>query len=324
MLKDSSPIVGQRYGFADSTILRVLDLYEIPIRSHSEATKVRHEKKQEMPKTGSFRVVLGYLKKVADEEHLLPQSEQRRERARLVLEQDKMLRDLERRVGPMRVKRQLHAIPTLNKLRDILLSGSPPFMVSLDHFLRGGDGEPLRPREATSMALNYLKHWCDPSHASSDAEKLVQWGVLLPEEVPGLQQEMTKQARVLPSVKTLNKLELIKAAQSVYDDWDDGLVEELNGGGICHLIADEMVNVLSNHGVENVATVSAAIGEQHVYVVAAFEEGVFEIDIPPGVYETGGGYSWSKREDVVFEVGDLVVSCIDGDPSTFENYIDSM
>jgi hypothetical protein len=133
---------------------------------------------------------------------------------------------------------------------------------------------------------------------------------------------LAKQANTLLSVHSIDKLALIKAAQDVYDSWGDGLVEELTGGGICHLIAEEMANVLSNHGIENVATVSAAIGEQHVYVVAAFEEGVFEIDIPPGVYETGGGYNWSRRDGVVFDVNDLVISCLDGDPESFENYTD--
>lgn len=127
--------------------------------------------------SSNYRVILGYLKKVADEEHMLPQAEQRRERARLVLEQDKLLRDLERRVGPMRVKRQLDAIPVVNKLRDIELVGSPPFMVTLEHFLRS---ENLNPREAREVALSYLTR---SDNMTSDIEKLVKWGVLLPEEI---------------------------------------------------------------------------------------------------------------------------------------------
>jgi len=54
VLKDNASIVGQRYGFSIGTINRVLDLYNIPIRSRSEAQKLRHQKKREMPKTGSF------------------------------------------------------------------------------------------------------------------------------------------------------------------------------------------------------------------------------------------------------------------------------
>jgi len=54
VLKDSSPVVAQRYGFSTHTIKRVLGIYDIPMRSYSEAQKVRQKKKQEMPKTGSF------------------------------------------------------------------------------------------------------------------------------------------------------------------------------------------------------------------------------------------------------------------------------
>lgn len=34
------------------------------------------------------------------------------------------------------------------------------------------------------------------------------------------------------------------------------------------------------------------------------------MDIPPRVYETGGGYSWKKIPDVVFKSDDIVIDNI--------------
>lgn len=60
--------------------------------------------------------------------------------------------------------------------------------------------------------------------------------------------------------------------------------------------------------------------EVHVYVVAAFAEGVYEIDIHHSVYETGGGYTWTKMPGVVFEPNDVTISRLDGDPNNISEY----
>ncbi|NTF17202.1 hypothetical protein G6L37_02000 [Agrobacterium rubi] len=99
-------------------------------------------------------------------------------------------------------------------------------------------------------------------------------------------------------MRTLNDLvslfpQLASAAQSEYDAWqqdDDGMDEELGSGGICHLIADQMVSILSDEGFEATPTHSEGVGENHVWVTAQIAEGVVSVDIPPGVYETGGGF----------------------------------
>ena len=39
------------------------------------------------------------------------------------------------------------------------------------------------------------------------------------------------------------KPEIAKVAQAVYDEWDEN-EDEYAGGGICHLIADEIVSLL--------------------------------------------------------------------------------
>jgi hypothetical protein len=127
----------------------------------------------------------------------------------------------------------------------------------------------------------------------------------------------------LPSEKVLlaAKPDLAKVAQEEYDQWDESNVDEYAEGGICHLIADRMADVLNGRGIE-ASTVSAQIGKQHVWVVARTSDGVYTVDIPPGVYETGGGYHWKKIPDVTFEAGDVVIDRLSRDPGDFDQYLD--
>lgn len=132
--------------------------------------------------------------------------------------------------------------------------------------------------------------------------------------------------RSLADVKELAP-DLVAAAQALYDDWHqvEGLDEELGAGGICHLIAEQFGNILAGAGVEELATIHATIGENHVYVVALLEDGVFSIDIPPHIYESGGGYVWTKKPGVVFAPSDIVLFKIEGPmvPEDFnERYCD--
>ena len=130
------------------------------------------------------------------------------------------------------------------------------------------------------------------------------------------------QMRTLNDLKSLLP-QLAAAAQTEYDAWQqdaDGMDEELGAGGICHLIADQMVAILSEEGFEAVATHSDGVGENHVWVTAQIKEGVVLIDIPPGVYESGGGYVWRKLPGIVFSEKDIVVDRIDRDPSKFAEY----
>jgi hypothetical protein len=129
-------------------------------------------------------------------------------------------------------------------------------------------------------------------------------------------------------MRTLNDLislspQLATAGQHEYDAWEqdvDGYDEELGSGGICHLIADRIVDILSDEGFDAVSTHSEGIGENHVWVTARTAQGVVMVDIPPGVYETGGGYTWKKRPDIVFSPSDVLVDVIDRDPARFPEY----
>jgi hypothetical protein len=115
---------------------------------------------------------------------------------------------------------------------------------------------------------------------------------------------------------------LAAAAQAVYDAWDqgpDGLDPELGAGGICHEIADAFLPILTGAGVEHCLTFQAACGENHIYVIALLADGVYEVDVSPYVYESGGGYTWRKKPDVVIGPDDVTVSRI-ADPMTPDEF----
>jgi len=106
---------------------------------------------------------------------------------------------------------------------------------------------------------------------------------------------------------------LLEAAQEVYDAWEqvDGFDSELGAGGICQDIASRMVDALSSLGIDDALCFHASVGENHVYVVASIPaDGVYAIDIPPQVYETGSGYVWRRKDGVVFDLDDLVIDRI--------------
>jgi hypothetical protein len=136
--------------------------------------------------------------------------------------------------------------------------------------------------------------------------------------------ERTEGAGLL-SIKQLVPLlpRLALAAHHAYDQWDqneEGEDVELGFGGICQDIAEGMAGVLNNAGIDAITIDNGGVGEQHVWVIAKFQEGVAEIDISPGVYETGGGYHWKKIPDVVFEPTDIQYGIMDNDPNNFDNY----
>ena len=120
------------------------------------------------------------------------------------------------------------------------------------------------------------------------------------------------------------KSKLAHSAQEVYDEWEqdeNGYCDILGEGGICQDIADAMADVLSNNGIE-CSTVSQSSGEQHVYVVARTEDGVYRVDIPPYLYETGGGYNWKKIPDVEFDERYIDIDGLTSDPDEYYDYIE--
>jgi len=116
--------------------------------------------------------------------------------------------------------------------------------------------------------------------------------------------------------------QMCAVAQEVYNEWDQSDAEygdpELGFGGICDRIAEAIGNIIARHGVDT-ATIGA---DDHASLAANLADGVFEIDIPPHVYETGGWYNWKKRPDVVFRPADVMITRIERpmSPEEFEEH----
>lgn len=103
-------------------------------------------------------------------------------------------------------------------------------------------------------------------------------------------------------------------AQGVYDDWEqdsEGFCEEHGYGGICDAIADAIGGWISStmSGVEIVN--GGQDGDDHAFIVVLTKKEAVLVDIPPYVYETGGGYCWKKKRGVVFTAGDVVAMNVD-------------
>jgi hypothetical protein len=108
---------------------------------------------------------------------------------------------------------------------------------------------------------------------------------------------------------------LAEAAQKPYDAWEqdeEGMDPELGAGGICQDVAAELCDAIGQAGID-CYTQHAEIGEQHVWAVAYDEatQEAYLVDIPFCVYESGGGYNWTKLPDVVFEPSDIVIESLD-------------
>ena len=122
----------------------------------------------------------------------------------------------------------------------------------------------------------------------------------------------TEEDEQLAPISDIEKLrpKFAKAAQEFYDAWEvveDGYDAEVGVGGICHLIADAIPEVLPQ---ELPYTSVSSDHKVHVWVAVLAEDGVYRIDIPHGLYETGGGYSWEKIPDITFDDQDLVIDQI--------------
>ena len=113
--------------------------------------------------------------------------------------------------------------------------------------------------------------------------------------------------------------QFIAAAQEEYNQWDQSDQEfgdpEVGFGGICQEIAGRIADIINMQGQFDAQTISASCGEQHVWVYVKAPEGIYEVDIPPCVYETGGGYNWNKIPGVEFGACDVVIGLVDVDPN---------
>jgi hypothetical protein len=111
---------------------------------------------------------------------------------------------------------------------------------------------------------------------------------------------------------------MAKAAQAVYDDWeqdDEGFDCELGSGGVCDQIASALWATIDNKvkGVPFQIRDGGQDGDNHAYLLVYNDKEIYEVDIPMGLYETGSGYHWVKRPGVKFRAVDVGVNPLNRD-----------
>jgi len=115
---------------------------------------------------------------------------------------------------------------------------------------------------------------------------------------------------------TLRK-DLASSAQKVYDDWeqdDEGYDDVYGGGGICDDIADAMCDVIYNKtNYECFHLYNEHDCHTSIYVFDNNTKEIYNVDIPPYVYEKGYGYTWKKIKDVSFNLNHIDINEVDWD-----------
>ncbi len=101
-------------------------------------------------------------------------------------------------------------------------------------------------------------------------------------------------------------------AQEIYDAWaqdDEGVDPELGGGGICYEIASMMSEVIAEAIADIELLEGGQDGDDHAWIIVldVTEQKAYGVDIPPQVYETGGGFSWRKKKGEKFWPEDFQV-----------------
>lgn len=107
---------------------------------------------------------------------------------------------------------------------------------------------------------------------------------------------------------------LAEVAQSVVDSWqqdEDGWDEDFGSGGVCDRVAEEMSSIIGNALPDVRITDGGQDGDDHAFIIVYDESEAYAVDVPPSVYETGGGYSWKKRQDAEVTPDDVVVWKVD-------------
>jgi len=118
--------------------------------------------------------------------------------------------------------------------------------------------------------------------------------------IEGEKGEYNKIKSVLPLIA--------KAAQEEYDAWeqdDEGISDIYGGGGICDEISNKIMEILSEIGFD--VEIGGQDGDDHSWVLAEKDGRIYGIDIDPSIYEEGRGYSWKKKEDVIFTEDDISI-----------------
>ena len=127
-----------------------------------------------------------------------------------------------------------------------------------------------------------------------------------------------------PPTKSINDVEpllpeIVRVAQDEYDKWDESDIDVYAGGGICHLIADRIADVLNENDID---AYTVSDDDQHVLCIVRVIEGIGMVDIHHSWYETGAAFTWTKIPGVIFDPSNVTVEILDSDYNNLKNYVE--
>ena len=125
-----------------------------------------------------------------------------------------------------------------------------------------------------------------------------------------IKESLNSNSKLFQTINNL-KYDLINAAQKVYNQWEqdeEGHDEWYGSGGICDDIAEAMCDVINNK------TQYACFHlyneydcHTSIYVYDRENREIYNVDIPPYVYEQGTAYTWKKIPNVQFFENDVTI-----------------
>lgn len=99
-----------------------------------------------------------------------------------------------------------------------------------------------------------------------------------------------------------HRSQMAKAAQAVYEDWEqdeEGVDDHYGEGGICDDVAGAIAHIVDDLGYSAYTHYCEYDTHTSLYVYNADVTEICLVDIHPHHYESGYGYKWKKKQDVV-------------------------
>jgi hypothetical protein len=125
-----------------------------------------------------------------------------------------------------------------------------------------------------------------------------------------LKEALNTNSKLYQTINNLKK-DLVVAAQNVYNKWEqdeEGHDEWYGSGGICDDIAEEMCNVIYRKTNYNCFYLYNEYDcHTSIYVYDRENREIYNVDIPPYVYEQGTAYTWKKIPNVQFFENDVTI-----------------
>lgn len=103
-------------------------------------------------------------------------------------------------------------------------------------------------------------------------------------------------------------------AQKIYDEWEqdeEGFDEEFGAGGVCDRISEAIGTAIAQAIADVEFFEAGQDGDDHAWLVVQLGNEAYGVDIPAGVYESGGGYRWTKRPGVKFTPDHILIFRVD-------------